>query len=383
MPTPIENRFLRNFEERGELGASLSVWQNGEEIISLHHGRRDPKTEVAWTPDTVAPVWSATKGPAAITYLLALEKAGRSPYDAVCDVWPGLRAAQGTGLTFVQMLSHQSGLAALSPDNRPPILSRQLVVAAMERQEPFWTPGKSHGYHPRTLGFLLDEVVRRLHGVSLGQYWKSEFADPLRLDFWIGDIPAKAIGRLATMVPPKSLHPAENELPFYRAIAKPDSLASAAFASPAGMRAMGEINRLEYLQAGFPAFGGVGSARSLAIFYQILALGGLWEGRRVISQNIIQVAKELQTSGPDEVLLLNTAFTGGFQRDPLVQPSGAKERTLFGPETTAFGQPGAGGSHAFADPVNGLSFAYVMNQMETGLFPNHKSTDLVDLLYER
>ena len=47
----------------------------------------------------------------------------------------------------------------------------------------------------------------------------------------------------------------------------------------------------------------------------------------------------------------------------------------------AFGHPGAGGSHGFADPENRISFAYVMNQMEQSLLPNEKSLRLVDAVY--
>jgi CubicO group peptidase (beta-lactamase class C family) len=57
------------------------------------------------------------------------------------------------------------------------------------------------------------------------------------------------------------------------------------------------------------------------------------------------------------------------------------QRRIFGPSTAAFGHPGAGGSHAFADPENRIAFAYVMNQMEQTLFPNAKSLRLVDAIY--
>ncbi|HAF04348.1 MAG TPA: hypothetical protein DCG89_11190, partial [Spartobacteria bacterium] len=49
--------------------------------------------------------------------------------------------------------------------------------------------------------------------------------------------------------------------------------------------------------------------------------------------------------------------------------------------TSSFGHPGAGGSHAFADPENKISFAYVMNQMEQSVLPNEKSLRLVDAIY--
>jgi CubicO group peptidase (beta-lactamase class C family) len=55
---------------------------------------------------------------------------------------------------------------------------------------------------------------------------------------------------------------------------------------------------------------------------------------------------------------------------------------LFGPSSRSFGHPGAGGSHAFADPENKIAFAYVMNQMEQSVLPNEKSLRLVDAIYE-
>jgi CubicO group peptidase (beta-lactamase class C family) len=87
------------------------------------------------------------------------------------------------------------------------------------------------------------------------------------------------------------------------------------------------------------------------------------------------------TQGPDRVLLLETAFSAGFMKDP-VGRDGRKIRAIFGPSLRAFGQPGAGGSHAFADPENRLAFAYVMNQMEPGVLPNEKALGLIERLYE-
>jgi CubicO group peptidase (beta-lactamase class C family) len=56
-------------------------------------------------------------------------------------------------------------------------------------------------------------------------------------------------------------------------------------------------------------------------------------------------------------------------------------RTLYGPNQQAFGHPGAGGSHAFGDPLSGLSFAYVMNQMALSVMPGQRSTAMVAALY--
>jgi CubicO group peptidase (beta-lactamase class C family) len=76
---------------------------------------------------------------------------------------------------------------------------------------------------------------------------------------------------------------------------------------------------------------------------------------------------------------MDTAFSAGFMRDP-VDTSGSKTRAIFGSGQRAFGHPGAGGSHAFADPDRRLAFAYVMNQMEPGVLPGPKSLRLVAAL---
>ena len=64
-----------------------------------------------------------------------------------------------------------------------------------------------------------------------------------------------------------------------------------------------------------------------------------------------------------------------------MKDSASVRRKIFGPSATAFGHPGAGGSHAFADPENKISFAYVMNRMEQSVLPNEKSLRLIDAMY--
>jgi CubicO group peptidase (beta-lactamase class C family) len=105
------------------------------------------------------------------------------------------------------------------------------------------------------------------------------------------------------------------------------------------------------------------------------------------------------SDGVDRVFQIPTAFSAGFMKDTsqgaaaFQPPSLGKERIrdrpslvtrrLFGPSPTAFGHPGAGGSHAFADPENNIAFAYVMNQMEQSVLPNEKSLRLVNAIYGR
>ena len=128
--------------------------------------------------------------------------------------------------------------------------------------------------------------------------------------------------------------------------------------------------------AGLPALGGVGTASALAKFYQAV-IGSI---ASPLSASIRHSLATPQISGNDRVLLRPTTFTCGAQRDPL-DAAGQKLRQLYGPSFSAIGHPGAGGSHGFGDPETGISFAYVMNQMDLRVMPGLKCVELVQALF--
>ncbi|HEX5789741.1 MAG TPA: serine hydrolase domain-containing protein, partial [Luteolibacter sp.] len=261
-------------------------------------------------------------------------------------------------------------------DRRASILHHEEVVAAIEAQQPFWRPGQGHGYHPRTFGALLEEPVRRLTGLSLGDYWREEIAEPLDLDFWIG-LPSCEWPRVATLYPGKA---DKDELvdAFYKQLTTSGTFTRRAFSSPRGLHAVHEMNTPAAWAAGNPAMGGIGTARALAKFYQA-AMGRL---ASPLSAGVQRALSALQSTAEDRVLLRRTAFTCGAQQDPL-DGYGQKQRHIYGPSIRAFGHPGAGGSHAFGDPDSGVSFAYVMNQMDLSVMPGAKCLGMVSALFER
>ena len=103
--------FERNFRDRGELGASISIWWNGKELLNHGHGWCEREQTRAWTPETIVPVYSATKVPAAATLLLSLESRGLNEETPVREVWPRFPVAEAR---FHHLLSHQCGLAVLN-----------------------------------------------------------------------------------------------------------------------------------------------------------------------------------------------------------------------------------------------------------------------------
>ena len=190
----------------GELGAAVSVWQNGKPLIDLYGGFCDAGREKPWTADTVVLVWSATKGIGSACVLHALQQQKIELNRPVAEFWPEFGQADKDKITLGQLLSHQAGLCAL--DQRVDVLDYDGVIRALEAQAPLWPPGTGHGYHARTFGFLLDELMRRITGKMLSEYWQENFAGPLELDFWIG-LPEEQNSRVATIYAAKSGKPPE------------------------------------------------------------------------------------------------------------------------------------------------------------------------------
>jgi len=375
----IQAWFEGNFSERGEAGASVSIWKDGDEIVSLHRGVADRAGKHAWTGDSLIPVWSATKGVAAAVTLQALYDARLDLGSPVAEIWPELKAAVERRLTFAELMSHRAGLAAIDGRDEVRIDDYAAVIAALEVQGPH---SGGHAYHARTFGFLLDEIVRRLSGAeSLGAWWRQRIAEPLGLDFWIG-LPDSEFERVATLRPARLSKPSADEAEFYRAFADAGSFSRAVFTSPKGFNAVGDMNSTAGWQLGLPSMGGIGTAAALGKFYAVLAAGGTWQGETYFAPEVIQWLRDPLTDGRDGTLLIDTAFSAGMMKDPVDPTDGGKKRSIFGPSTAAFGHPGAGGSHAFADPDNGYSFAYTANQMQLGVLPNEKSLGMVRALYE-
>jgi CubicO group peptidase (beta-lactamase class C family) len=363
--------FQENFMRFGELGAAVSVCQNGKSIVDLYGGFRDARHEKPWTDDTIVLIWSATKGLGTACVLHVLQENKIDINERVVEFWPQFARAGKERITLAQLLSHQAGLCAL--DRGVDVLDYGAVIRALEEQKPLWPPGTAHGYHARTFGFLLDELVRRVAGKPLTEYWREVFGEPLKLDLWIG-LPEKENSRVATMYAAKAGKPPEPKQ-FYLDLITLGTLARKTFTSPYGLHAVSAMNNLSIRVQPIVSFGGIGSAAALAKFYSMLANGGELDGQHFFSPETLRWMTTRLADGIDRVFQIPTAFSAGFMKN-----ARSARRRIFG-TLRAFGHPGAGGSHGFADPENKIAFAYVMNQMEQSLLPNEKSMRLVDAIY--
>jgi CubicO group peptidase (beta-lactamase class C family) len=97
------------------------------------------------------------------------------------------------------------------------------------------------------------------------------------------------------------------------------------------------------------------TARGVARIFEMLAAGGRFDGRDMVSPEALAEAVEEQTAGHDLVLERPSRFGLGFQLTQPERPIGISPR--------GFGHFGAGGSLGYCDPAEELAFAYVTNDM--------------------
>jgi CubicO group peptidase (beta-lactamase class C family) len=359
---PVREAFAANFERGADVGAAVCVYRDGRPVVDLWGGVADPETGRPWERDTLQLVYSATKG-ATATAVHLLAQRGDLDLDApVADYWPKFAAHGKAGIPVRWLLSHRAGLVAL---DRPVPLEDawawQPMAEALAAQRPQWTPGTAHGYHGRTWGWLVGEVIRRVSGRSAGRFFAEEVAAPLGLDFFIG-LPASARDRVSRMAYPApdfdvTSLPIDAVPEEFRAVVAamrdPDSLTNRAFAvtDPAAI----DFNSPQVQAAELPSSNGIGTARALARMYA--ALIGEVDGVRLLSPRTVASATEEQAAGTDQVMMIPSRFGSGYMLPTSDTPLG-------GPYS--FGHAGRGGSLAFADPEHRVAFGYVMNNIVEG-----------------
>jgi CubicO group peptidase (beta-lactamase class C family) len=297
----------------------------------------------------------------------------------VGSYWPEFGQEGKEDIPVRWLLCHKAGLPLI--DKRLALedaLAWDPVVDALAAQAPIWEPGTAHGYHALTYGWLVGEVVRRITGKSVGTFFAEEVAAPLGAEFWIG-LPAEHEDRVATLIGslvPSPPSPSESEDPGMTALMAeflgPDSRLVRALTLNGAFRE-GVWNQRSVHAAEVPAANGITDARSLSRLYAAL-IGELADGTpRLLSAEQVDTARQTQTEGADQVLLLESTFGLGFMTSSAFSPYGG---------IGSFGHAGAGGSVGFADPDNGIAFGYVMNRMMQNLSGDPRTRGLIKAAYE-
>ena len=352
----VATTLSRNLDAGAEVGASVAVMVGGEPVVDIWGGFVDEGKTRPWERDTIVNVWSTTK---TMTFLCALMLADRGQLDfhaPVADYWPEFAAAGKQGVEVRHLMAHTAGLPGWTePLETEDLADWENCTSLLAAQEPWWEPGTASGYHAVTQGFLIGEVVRRITGKSIGTWFADEVAGPLGADFHIG-LPATEDYRVAPVIPPP---PVDLE-----AMA-PSDIALRALSNPV-LDATWTYNEW-WRRAEIPAANGQGNARSVATVQSIIAGRGEARGVRLLSEEGCDTIFEEQADGKDLVLGIPMRFGMGYGLNSETMP--------LGPRTCFWG--GYGGSLIIMDQEAGITVAYMMNRMESGLVGDARGADIV------
>jgi CubicO group peptidase (beta-lactamase class C family) len=365
---PVRAAFAENFSSLGETGAAVCVTAGGQQIVDLWGGWTSTARNARWRPDTLVNFFSVGKG---LLALLAARFAGTGLLDpdaGVARYWPEFGAAGKAAVTVRQLLSHQAGVPAVRRKLPPAaMLDWDLMTGAIAAQDPWWEPGTAHGYHVNTFGFAAGELLRRVSGRTAGLLLRTEIAGPLGADVHIG-LPRAEHHRVAEFDWPGATA-GETSRP---RLSDDQLMEHNAYFNPAGLSGAGVVNTAAWRMAEVPATNGHGTARGIARIYAALAAGGVLDGIRVVDAGALADAAAEQVYGQDRILHRTSRFGLGFQLTQAERP--------LGPNPSAFGHFGAGGSLGFCDPDAGLAVAYVTGQMGPR-WQNPRNRALIDALY--
>jgi len=372
----VADEFERNFRERGELGASVCATLEGRTVVDLWGGLA--QQGVPWQRDTVSIVFSCTKGATAIcAHVLASR--GLLDLDApVAEYWPEFARKGKERATVRMMLDHSVGLPAFkTPVPHGACNDWDTMVGMLADEEPFWEPGTRNGYHMINFGWTVGELVRRVSKKSLGAFFRDEIATPLGVEFWIGT-PEEVESRVAPMLMHMPAPGAPVSEFMLKVMTQPQSIQSLSLLNGGGF----DPNSRACHAAEIGGAGGISNGRGLAGIYAPLACGGtLGKVKLVDRAALARMGEVAVATHQDQTLGIPSRFALGFMKsmDNRRRAFGDRDSAVL--SAAAFGHVGAGGSIGFADPAEGLSFGYSMNQMGASILLNERGQSLVDATY--
>jgi CubicO group peptidase (beta-lactamase class C family) len=353
-----------NIDSGADVGASAAVMLDGELVVDIWGGWVDEAHSAPWGRDTITNVWSSTKTQMALCALMLVDR-GLLDVDApVANYWPEFAANGKEGVLVRHLLSHTSGVSGWDqPITVEDLYDWEKSTAKLAGQAPWWEPGTASGYHALNQGHLVGEVIRRITGKKLGEFFREEVAMPLGIDFHIG-LPESEFGRVSNVIPPPPL-------PIDLATLDPNMIVVKTFTGPApGAEASWTK---EWRQADIGAANGHGNARSLAVAQSAISNGGVVHGTKLLSPDTIEQIFRVQAEGIDQVLMVPSKFGIGYGLPSETFPF------LAGRKICVWG--GWGGSLVVNDLDHRMTITYVMNRMESGLVGDARGSALVEAAF--
>lgn len=294
-------KLLLQFIESGEeLGGSIIVNIDGQDVVDIWGGYFDEGRTQTWEKDTITNVFSTTKTVTALAGLMLVDRGLLDLNAKVSQYWPEFSQCGKEDIEVRHVLTHNTGLPGWEqPVSLEDVCEFKKATAMLAAQAPWWKPGTASSYQSFTMGHLVGELVFRVTGKTLKQFVADEIAAPLKADFQIG-VSDTDLHRVSDVIPPP---PDDVQM-------EPGSFQHQVFKNPNFHSSC--ANSKLWRQADLGSANGHGNARSIGRILSAISLGGKVDNHEVLSPKIIETVVEEQSMGQDMVIAAPVRFGMGF-----------------------------------------------------------------------
>lgn len=346
-------------------GCQILAIQNGKTVFHKSYGDQTYNSGKKITASTLFDLASITKSAATSLAVMKLYDEGKlSLEDKIGNILPYLSGSDKAGITIAELLTHTSGLPAYIPfykdllENntwnplymnptptplfkieaaRGVYISSQVPGTILQKIADCKLGRKEYKYSD--LGFiLLKEAVEKISGQPFETYLTENFYRPL-------DLKSLCFNPLKNGIPIASVAPTENDQYFRMQV----------------------VHGYVHDQTA-ALFGGVcghaglfSNARDLAVIFQLLSNGGIYNGHRYLSNSCVELFTSTYPLHGCERRALGFD-TPGFPKKSTILPRDAG--------STTFGHQGFTGTVVWCDPENGLTYIFLSNRVYPDAEPN-------------
>ncbi|KAK9414822.1 putative Beta-lactamase/transpeptidase-like protein [Seiridium unicorne] len=367
----VRSLFQGFLDSGDEIGASIAVNVDGEDVVNLWGGYADEARTRPWAEDTIVPIASTTKMISSLAVLMLVDSGAISVHDKVSKYWPEFAANGKENIEIRHLLSQTSGVAGWDDKiTMEEVCDVGPSTAKLAIQAPWWEPGTASAYHAWNFGHLLGEIVRRVTGLSLKQFVVERIAGPLEADFQIGSL-EKDWPRISEFIAAPASGPPAGF--------KPGPLFLKAIGNPVMPPGMGSTPAWRNGEIG--ASNGYSNAHALNTILSTITLAGsddIVEHKRLLSQPTVELIFEEQSNGMDLAIGVPIRFGIGYA---LTGDGGSwVDEWLPAGKTAYWG--GSGGSLGIMDVGRRVTITYTMNVRSNSLIGNKASKAYIGAIYE-
>jgi len=330
----LTDLFDRQIAEGWHPAAQMVVLKDGHVLFDRASGTFNGQPVTAETPFYC---FSVTKAFTGICVHKLIEDGQLSLDTRVADVWPAFGKKGKQEITIRQVFLHLAGIPAIARHDHIPFWPFwKLITSRVASLAPEYPPGSKMYYHALTYGFILGEVVRRVSGMPLDQFFQQYFSRPLGMrNSWL-KIPSAQLKRSPRLI--------------------------------SGCKDQDNLVRIFNLppirKALVPAASLHSTARDLAVFYHMLANEGRCGGQQYLKPDTLRQAASLGFRGIDEMSQRITYLGYGFHLGG--RPTSENEgESSFGARSSlqTFGHTGNRSSIAWGDFNHRLAVAFTCNRL--------------------